>query len=380
MAVSDTVKGFTDFVGKDALKRLKIKRIIEDAFLEFGVEPAETPIIENEEFVTGGNSNDEAVRDVYRLRDRGDRALALRYEFTFQLQRIAKRQKLPYKRFQIGYNFRDEPIKKGRLRQFVQCDCDVIGSTAKDEAELLALASTIFSRLEIPVQIGINNRKLINEILVDFDVAENNREQVIREIDKMDKIPRDKLVNNLSALGAEKLLDVFDGKESAFEKYGSYKEIKNLQILCKSFGIDVIFKPTLMRGLSYYNGTVLEIFNSDIGVSIAGGGAYLFDSVQGFGFALGLEPIMLICPLKGDAPDYLLVSLEQDEVAIVLATKLRGEGNRVQLLLDKTKKRAMEYADSKGIGKVVILGADEVTSGEYSVRDMVSGKEQKVKL
>src|SRR3989338_3906797 len=119
---NDLVKGFQDFTGEEARKRAQIKRIIEDTFQLYGFEPAETPIIEQEEFVKGNNVDDEAVSDVFKLKDRGKRNLALRYEFTFQLKRLAQNKKLPYKRYQLGSVFRDEPVKPGRLRQFTQCD------------------------------------------------------------------------------------------------------------------------------------------------------------------------------------------------------------------------------------------------------------------
>ncbi|MEI7719224.1 MAG: ATP phosphoribosyltransferase regulatory subunit, partial [archaeon] len=141
---SETVKGFQDFLGEDAKKRERMIETIRNQFNLFGFEPAETPIVENEEFVRGKNQNDEAVRDIFSLEDRGKRKLALRFEFTFQLKRIAKNQKLPYKRYQIGYVFRDEPIRAGRLRQFIQCDADVIGSSLKEEAELMAMANNIY--------------------------------------------------------------------------------------------------------------------------------------------------------------------------------------------------------------------------------------------
>ena len=102
---SQTIKGFKDFVGVEALKRKEMINIIEEQFELYGFEIAETPIIESEKFVKGENSEDEAVRDVFKLKDRGKRELALRFEFTFQLKRLAKNQKLPFKRYQIGYNF-----------------------------------------------------------------------------------------------------------------------------------------------------------------------------------------------------------------------------------------------------------------------------------
>jgi len=108
----------------------------ESTFEKYCFEQVETPIIEYEEFVKGENSDDEVISDIFRLNDKGKRKLALRYEFTFQLKRIANNKKLPYKRFQIGPVFRDEPIQGNRLRQFTQCDVDVVGSSIKDEAEV----------------------------------------------------------------------------------------------------------------------------------------------------------------------------------------------------------------------------------------------------
>jgi len=145
----ETVKGFKDFLGEDAIKRQKIREILVKSFNLYGFEPAETPIVEYEEFVRGDNPSDEAVSDTFKLKDRGNRKLALRYEFTFQLKRLAKNQKLPFKRYQMGNVFRDEPISGNRFRQFMQCDVDIIGSSIKDEAEVLTLTFNVLKELGI---------------------------------------------------------------------------------------------------------------------------------------------------------------------------------------------------------------------------------------
>jgi len=371
----NTIKGFRDFTGSDATKRAKIKKIIQEQFELYGFEPAETPIIEFEEFVKGENASDEAVRDIFRLSDRGKRELALRYEFTFQLKRIAKNQKLPYKRFQIGPVFRDEPIKKGRLRQFVQCDVDTIGSTAKDEAEILAVVGGIFKKIGIPAKIYVNNRKLINEIMEDNNIPEKDREAVIREVDKLDKLTKKEVADNLKRIGAEKMLEIFTGAEKSFEKYSYYKEIKELKKLCKAYGVKVEFRPFLARGLSYYNGTVFEVWSKDLNVSLAGGGSYLTGDVQSCGIAFGFEPIFLISNVEGDNVKYQIISIDQDAEAIVLAEKMRATGASVNLLLAKSPGKAMDYANSRGIEKVIFVGKDEVKSGKFKVKDMASGKE-----
>src|SRR3990170_3098681 len=147
---SEPVKGFRDFAGKEAKKLSEIQKILVTIFERYGFEPSETPIIEYEDFVKGENKEDEAVSDIFRLKDKGKRNLALRYEFTFQLKRLMTNRKLPYKRYQIGYVFRDEPVAANRVRQITQCDADIVGlseNPARDEAEILSLADDILKQL-----------------------------------------------------------------------------------------------------------------------------------------------------------------------------------------------------------------------------------------
>lgn len=372
----EAVKGFQDFLGEDAKKREKMIGIIRNQFNLFGFEPAETPIIENEEFVRGKNQNDEAVRDIFSLQDRGDRKLALRFEFTFQLKRIAKNQKLPYKRYQIGYVFRDEPIRKGRLRQFIQCDADIIGSTLKEEAECLAMAKNIYKELNIPAKIYVNNRKLINEILEDKKIVERDREQVIRELDKLDKLSKEEVAKNLKELGAEKLVEIFTAKEKTFEKYRFYEEIKKLKDLCSVYGVEVEFRPFLARGLSYYNGTVFEIWAEELGVALTGGGSYLVDGIQSTGISFGLEPLFLISKVIYENNSVMILSMSQDKQAISLAQKLREKNVPIMLLIDKAPSKALDYANAKKIEKVLIIGEDEVKNKKYTMKNMKTGKEE----
>jgi len=355
---------------------LKVKKIIQRQFELYGFEPAETPTIEFEKFVSGENINDEAVRDIFRLVDRGKRKLALRYEFTFQLKRIAKNQRLPYKRFQIGSVFRDEPTRVGRLREFVQCDADIVGSSAKDEIECLKLGKNVFEKLGIPIKIYVNNRKLINEILVSENIEEKYREQAIRELDKLDKLSKKEVADNLKKIGAERLVRIFTGDEKQFEKYGFYKEIKELRKMCKFYGLDLEFKPFLARGLSYYNGTIFEIWSKKLNVSLCGGGSYLVNDVQSFGISFGLEPILLLTDAEGDKTTVQIISISQDETAIKLAEKLRNIGVSVNILLDKSIGKAMDYANSKGAEKVIFVGGDEVRAKKFKVKDMKNGNEK----
>lgn len=373
-----TPKGFNDYSGEDARKRLSIRKIIEEAFLRYGFEPAETPIIEFEKFVRGDNEKDSAVRDIFSLEDRGKRELALRFEFTFQLKRLAKQKRLPYRRYQIGYVFRDEPIKKGRTRQFIQCDADVVGSSIKDEAENLLIVKEVMESLGVDFTIEVNNRRLMNEILEEEGIEEKYQEEVIREIDKLDKLKESEIIANLKKYGAEKLLKVFQNEDSYFRKFNYFKEIEALKKMCKSFGVDFKFSPSLARGLSYYNGMVFEIKAKGLDVSVAGGGSYLVDKIQATGLSFGFEPLFLISDVPSENLEYLVLSIGQEGKAIEIASKLRENGNNVQLITDKSPSRALEYADSQKIQRVVFVGENEVKAKTFKVKNMVSGKEEEM--
>ena len=375
---TETIKGFNDFTGEEALKRAKIKKIIQKQFELYGFEPAETPVIEEEGFVRGDNVGDEVISDIFKLQDKGKRKLALRYEFTFQLKRIAKNKKLPYKRYQIGPVFRDEPVSANRFRQFTQCDADVVGSNLKDEAEVLATIKNIGKKLGIDLIIYINNRKLLNEILQEQGIDDGNIDKVIREIDKIDKLSEKEILNNLKKYGAEKLLKILKKSEKEFEKYSSYKEIKELKKFCKLYGFDIKFSPSLARGLSYYNGSVFEAKVKGTKESVAGGGAFLINGIQSFGYGMGLERLSLLAKIKPDNIKFLVLSIEQDKEAIKIAEKMRSNGVAVMVLIDKGISKALEYANSKKIEKVIFVGKEEIKKKKFKIKDMKTGKEKLV--
>ncbi len=377
--MTELVKGFRDFTGEEAEKRQKIKGILAETFKKYGFELAETPIIETEKFVRGENARDEAVSDVYKLKDKGERELALRYEFTFQLKRISKNQKLPYKRFQIGEVFRDEPTSSARFRQFTQCDIDVIGSSVKDEAEILAIAEEGLENLGIRGIIYVGNRKLINEILESEGMK--NKQQILREIDKLDKLGEKEVKMNLKKLRAEKLINIFKQPESFFKKYKAYEEISELKKFCKYYDLKINFLPSLVRGLSYYNGNVFEIKSKEkeIKETICAGGSYLINGVQCSGISFGVDRLMLIAGVERNRNKMLVLSIGEDEKAIGVAKRLREKGENVTMFYGKPS-RALEYANSYGIDKVIFVGKEEIKKGKIKIKDMVSGKETMQKL
>jgi len=364
----ETVKGFKDVTGKDALKREKIKEILVNNFGLYGYEPAETPTIEYEKFMKD-NENDEVISDIFRLKDKGKRDLALRYEFTFQLKRISKNKRLPYKRYQIGSVFRDEPISANRFREFTQCDVDVVGSSYKDDAEVLKITSKVLNEIGIKYEILINSRKLLNEILDKEGIKK--KEEVIREIDKLDKISEEEVKCNLKKYKAEKLIDKLN--KSDFKEYENYRDVEELQKYCKYFGVNVKFSPTLARGLSYYNRNVFEIKSEGMKETIVAGGSYLIGDVQCTGLAFGLDRLQKLAKVDLDNLQCLIINIKQDKESIELSEFLRDNNFKV-IILDKISK-GLDYANSMKIPYVIFVGSDEVAKGKYKLRDMNSGKE-----
>jgi histidyl-tRNA synthetase len=375
---TETVKGFSDYTGEEALKKLQVKKILEKEFLKYGFEPAETPIVEYEEFVKGDkeSQNDEAVSDIFKLEDKGKRKLALRYELTFPLKRIMKQQKLPYKRFQIGAVFRDEPISGNRFRQFTQADIDIIGSNLKDTAEILAITSKVMKELKIDAEIFFNNRKLLNEIMEEQKIDEKYRADVIREIDKLDKLSEKEVADNLKKYKAEKIIKIIKQPEEKFEKYSFYKQIKELKKYCKDFGLNIKFIPSLARGLSYYNETVFEVRTKEIKETVTAGGAFMFNNIQCVGISFGLERLALLTKIKPETTKAIIISLGKDKESIALAEKLRNENISTQLLMDKSPSKALEYANSKKIKFAIFIGNEEIKNKKFKLKNLETGEEK----
>jgi histidyl-tRNA synthetase len=380
MENNELIKGFNDFTGNKAEKRAVITEVIKNIFQRYGFQPAETPIIEYENFVKGDSqqSNDEVISDIYKLKDKGNRKLALRYEFTFQLKRLMKNKKFPYKRFQIGPCFRDEPIKGNRLRQFTTCDADIVGLSSnfpeKDEAEILSIIKDILNSLKIDFVIYINNINLLNEILDDFKVKDSYKKEVIREIDKLDKITEKQVKENLKKYNCDKIINLFKKPEDYFKKYNSYSEIEKLKEYCEYYGIKINFLSSLARGLSYYNGNIFEIKTKKIKESICGGGAYEFNKTKCFGFGMSIERLEIITEIILNLDKILLVSLGQDKKTIEIAKRLRSQNKNVSIFYGKPSK-ALDYANAYRIKKVIFIGKKEVKSKKFIIKNMTTGKE-----
>jgi len=389
----ETVKGFQDFLPPESLKRVKIKEVVEKYSKLYGFLPVETPTIEFDELMRQDDlleKEDQAISDRYKLKDKGGRNLALRYEFTFQLARILKQNpniKLPFKRYQIGNVFRDEPTSTERFREFTQCDVDIIGSpNIEADAECLALFDDILKELKIKSEIQVNNRKLLNAIIDSIQIQD--KIAVMRELDKLDKIGEDTVKGNIRKFAnPNQILTLFRLLEKPLDffiknLFDGAEEIKKLQGLGKFYGFKVKFNPFMVRGLLYYTGNIFEIKVQGKKDSIAAGGRYdklvgkyLGRQIPAVGISFGLERLASLADIKIDKAKVIIISLDQDEEAIKLAQRLRKNKISCITMFGKPT-NALEYANSEQIPYAIFIGQEEITAKKFKLKDMKSGDEK----
>jgi len=388
------VKGFQDFLPPESLKREAVRKVIEKNFKLYGFLPVETPIIEYDELmrpdILPNEEQDEAVSDRFRLNDRGGRNLGLRYEFTFQLSKIFKQNptiKLPFRRYQVGPLFRDEPISANRFRQFTQCDADIIGdSSINADAECLNLVSDILKDFKIDSEIHVNNRKLLVAIIESVEIKDTKN--VMRELDKIDKIEEFQVKSNLKKYALTnqimtlfKLLekDITFFKENAFDGAG---EVLELIQKCRENKIDATFNPFMIRGLGYYTGSIFEVKEPGK-PAIAGGGRYdkvvgkyLNQDIPAVGISFGLERMTTLANITPEQyPQAIIVSLSQDRKAQMLAKKLRKTDISCTIAYGKPGKQ-LEYANTQGIPYTIFIGGEEAAQKKFKLKNMKSGDEK----
>lgn len=386
----DLVKGFPEFLPPQSQKYAAIQQAIENQFQLYGFLPIKTPTLEFDELMRPEVGNeDEAISDRFRLQDRAGRNLGLRYEFTFQLARIFKQHpniKLPFRRYQIGSVFRDEPTGSARFKEFVQCDADIIGDASIDaDAECLALWNNIMKSLGIKAEIRINHRKLANAILDSVQITQKT--EVMREIDKLDKLGEDVVKGNLKKYAdTNQIVTLFKllEKDLAFfvsNMFDGAEDIIKLRELGKKHGFTLVFDPMLVRGLSYYTGMVVEIRHAEGKHSIAGGGRYdksvgkfLNREIPAVGISASIERLIDHSNIAPVGPKALIISIDKPADAAKLAKALRAANISCIVSTDKIGK-AMEYANSYQIPNTIFVGSDEVKKKKFKIKNMLTGEE-----
>ena len=424
-------QGMRDFLPKALQKRNYIFDTIRTVMELYAFVPIETPSVENLSTLLG-KYGDEGDKLIFKILNNGDylkkadkaaidkldsdglsgsiSKRGLRYDLTVPFARyvVMNQNELafPFKRYQIQPVWRADRPQKNRYREFFQCDADVIGSRSMlYEAELTQIYDEVFSRLNLPVNIRINNRKILSAIIT--EIAPNAPVSgIIGAIDKIDKIGIDKVIDqvasrnegaNVSLLRSYlecKTLDDLTGLSlNSIELNTGVSELREVfnYIDLKSVKNNIVFDPTLARGLDYYTGCIYEVCAiHNPSVSIGGGGRYdnlteIFGlkNMSGVGISFGADRIynMLdeenLWPAADNQNSVTLIATDSEEALRAgyrLAQTLRAQEIAVSVYPEATKwKKQFKYADQISARYVIIIGQRELEEKRYQVKNMMTG-------
>ncbi len=420
-----TLAGTMELLPNEQILFNQIKDKIENTYKKFGFLPLDTPILELSEVLLA-KAGGETEKQIYRF-NKGDTDLSLRFDLTVPLSKyVAKNYgnlSFPFRRYQIGKVYRGERPQKGRYREFYQCDIDIIGDGELDvinDAELPSVIYTIFKELGFDdFTICINNRKILNGLFENIGQKENSVE-ILRIIDKIEKIGKQAVIEelekiNVSKESIDKIIEFIEISGTSKEKVEKLKKLgienetfkKGLEELefvyenIKLFGVpeeNYKIDLTIARGLDYYTGTVYETFLNDyreLG-SICSGGRYenlaeyyTNKKLPGVGVSIGLTRLFyklnelgLIKATKKAISDIIIIPMLEDLTKpIKLATELRSLGVNTEIYSNQKKLKAkMKYADKLQIPYVIVIGEDEINSNEIKLKNMETGEEETIEL
>ncbi len=410
-----TLKGFRDFLPAEALKRQLVMDKFRRVFERYGFDPLETPALEYAEVLTGKYGED-ADKLLYLFKDNGDREVGLRYDQTVPTARVSAQYPelpKPFKRYQMQPVWRAENTQKGRYREFLQCDADIIGNTYAPlaDAELLALFMDLYQSLGLDqVKIVVNSRKILRKLINDSyskTLEEKDFLSIVRSIDKLDKIGQEGVTEELASKNfSQDGISKMFGKITEWSTY-DYNQIKELdqdlflsiQMAIEDFGLPqnkVIFNPTLARGLDYYTGIIFEAVDERYKGSLGGGGRYdqligtfLGQEMPATGFALGFDRTLEIAEELGLLEDIqtktqVLIAVMNENNAFSVALKLTGQLRQAsiatEIYLDQNARldKQLKYADQKGIPYAVIIGPEEAESGQVVLKDLKNRTQEKL--
>jgi histidyl-tRNA synthetase len=394
-----TLKGFRDFLPQEKRARDYVAGKIKATFELFGFEPIETPTLEYASLLLG-KYGEEADKLVYTFEDRGGRNVGLRYDQTVPSARILAQyqNQLPkyFRRYNIQNVFRADKPQAGRYREFTQCDADIFGSNSPlSDAEILVLYYQIFNRLGIDsIKLKVNDRSTLMLEVKPFTSEKISLFSIIQSLDKLDKLSQQDVEIELCRKGMDDL--------SAHALLTNVQKVKIAESLAQivdkaiSLGLpseNVVFTPTLARGLDYYTGMIFEgvIAEYSFG-SVGGGGRYdnLIGDLSGIsipavGFGLGFDrtveaavKLNVIPELTSTAKVFATIFNQATETeTLKTVAKLRSLGISTELCanLDKMDKQ-LKLASQKKIAYVVIIGPDEASKGVVTLKNMATGEQQ----
>ena len=436
----NTPKGTRDFSSLELKKRNYLLKVLRDSFKSFNFQEIQTPSFENLSTLTN-KYGDEEDSLMFKILSSGEKVKkadisslndgklskfansisdkALRYDLTVPLSRFVQQNlneiTLPFKRFQTQLVWRADRPQKGRYREFLQCDVDIIGEkNFLNEVECIKVYDHVFENLGLPkLVLRINNREILEGISKIMNLE--SLSEISSTLDKSDKIGIDGVVDELSKKGMktesiDKLIFFLNIKGSNKSKIDLVRKefnsknipsnaidsIEKIINTCNQFklnNIEIEFDLSLARGLGYYTGTIVEVSSpKDFSLGSIGGGGRYDDLVQknnpklsGFGISFGFDRIFLILEelnlfpnLLDSSKSFLFLNFGTDKILnfIDSVNQLRNDGIVCEIYPDDVKiKKQLDYANKKGIDFVVIIGDDELKKDIFKVKDMSKGEE-----
>lgn len=427
-----TLKGTRDFGPEVVVRRNYIFDTIKNVFVKYGYQPIETPAMEYLDTLTGkyGEEGDRLLfkilnngeflkkADAEALRQKDEVAVlpkiskrGLRYDLTVPFARFVVMHQndlvFPFKRYQIQPVWRADRPQANRYQEFFQCDVDVVGSDSLVyEAELVQIYDEAFANLNLDVTIKFNNRKILAGIAEAAGIPDQFMDMTIA-IDKLDKIGKDGVRQEMqrknipdtaidtieSILEAKSLDDLHPHFATSPTGQEGIKELEQFHLYFDHYSPKntVEFDIALARGLNYYTGCIFEVKANDADVgSIGGGGRYAdltsvfgMKDMPGVGVSFGADRIYDAMDAVNAFPDsfegdlqLLFVALDEQThpYAYQQLLKVRDASINADIYPEPAKmKKQMKYANDRNVPYVVIIGSNEMQSGELSFKDMKSG-------
>ncbi len=421
-----TLPGFMELLPESQIKFNEIKNTIKNVYERYGFLPLDTPIIEDSKILLA-KAGGETEKQIYRF-NKGENDLCLRFDLTVPLAKYVSQYQneltFPFRRYQIGKVYRGEKQQRGRFREFYQCDIDIIGDETLsiiNDAELPSIIYNVFKELNFgKFTICINNRKILNGLFQSLKLQESATD-ILRIIDKIDKIGKSEIVNEMKKIEVDeesidtilKFISIDGTVQEKFMKLQELNiendlfiegitELQEVVKYIKMFGVPEEYfciDLKIARGLDYYTGTVYETFLDEyknLG-SVCSGGRYdnlaeyyTDKKLPGVGISIGLtrlfyqlNEINLINSNKSSISNILIIPMEEKymEESINVATYLRNNDVSTELYInDKKIKQKMKYADKLKIPYVLIIGEDEVESKLYTLKNMITGEQETLKV
>ena len=420
-----TLSGFMELMPQDQILFNKIKKTIEDVYASYGFYPLDTPVIESSSVLLA-KAGGETEKQIYRF-NKGDNDLSLRFDLTVPLAKyVAARYNeltFPFKRYQIGKVYRGERPQKGRFREFYQCDIDVIGNEDLSilyDAEIPSIIYDLFKKLDFgPFVIRINNRKILSGFFESLNLS-NKITDILRIIDKLEKIGKESVKEELTSLeinkeSIDKIMDFISINGDTFEKIEKLRKLGvNNEIFAlgvdeleyvinnlKSLNMDEEYYTidlTIARGLDYYTGTVYEtqLKNYPNIGSVCSGGRYdnlatyyTDKKLPGVGISIGLTRLFyqlkeanIINNENNCVSDLIVLPMTNNlEYVYKFTNELRRNNIKIDICyLEKGFKQLMKYADKQNVPFVLIIGDNEIEKKVAILKNMKTGEQYDISI